>query len=279
MSEQKLEVTEEEIDIIDFQSEDRSASRESTEVKPIPKNVKYIMGGIALLMLFGMTGLYAYSKKLSDDEMSSVSIDEYEIQKAVGTDELIASLDKTPSTVKKEDIKKRLTLGPVTEQEKLNERVISMEVQIQQMTQQIEDLAVQGKAVRQLNTQVGDISEHQKTVATQSDLDQMKQDFNTMLQKTSDELKTSLAKNYKKAKTYVSKKKYKSKAVPFKLVSIDQWNGVNYAAIQSKKIGAIENLRLGDTRSGWKVERIDTAESSVVFKNIETSRAIKQTAI
>ncbi len=161
----------------------------------------------------------------------------------------------------------------------MSERVVSMELQIQQMALQIMDLAAQGKAVKQLNTQVGDVAQHLKTTVTQNDLSLMKQDFGELLQKTKDEIRNALPKMDKKPKSYVSKKKYTARHMPFKLVSIDQWDGVNYAAIESNNIGAIENLRLGDTRSGWKVEQFDTAESSVVFKNIKTSRSVKQTAL
>ncbi len=155
-----------------------------------------------------------------------------------------------------------------------------MELQIQLMKQQIDDLVGQRKIIKQLNTQVRQIAAHVESLPTQDDLADMRQDFNEKLQNAKDELKNSLVNTYKKAKSYVSKKKiYKSQSMPFKLVSIDQWNSVNYAAIQSKNIGAIENLRTGDTRSGWKVERIDVVESSVVFKNIKTGRSIKQTAI
>lgn len=277
MSEPKLELNEDEIEIIDFQSENQNNSKEKSVTRPIPTNVKYIMGAVVLIMIAGMSGLYAYSKKSTLNEF--VSIDGRETGESSYTGKSIETLDERQLLAKESKPKKELTLGAITTQDKMNERVISMEAQIQQMAQQIEDLSLQGKAVRQLNTQAGVITQHIKTLPTQNDLTMMKQDFESMLQKKSDEIKNTLAKNYKKAKSYVSKKKYKSKIMPFKLVSIDQWNGVNYAAIQSKNIGAIENLRLGDTRSGWKVERIDMAESSVVFKNIKNNRSVKQTSI
>jgi hypothetical protein len=277
---EKLEINEEEIEIIDFQSEDRSGSIPQAN-NPVPNGIKWMLGGVAMVLLVGMGSLYAFKGK--SHSTSPVGEDVMQIggdsDKAVATDVLLASLDKNNAQVKLPK-KPGLTIGPVTEQDKINERVVSLETQLQQMTQQIDDLTSQGKIIKKMNTQMGQIADHIETLPTQDDLTEMKQDFNKMLQQTKDELKNSLAKSYKKAKKYVSKKKtYSAKNMPFKLVSIDQWNGVDYAAIQSKNIGAIENLRSGDTRSGWKVERIDTVESSVVFKDTKTGRSIKQSAI
>ena len=277
---EKIEMSEDDIEIIDFQSEDRSGSNPHSNIKPVPMGIKLLLGGIGLALLIGMGSLYVSKEKnySTENDVDLVQIDG-DSDDAVATNELIASIDKS-QLLDQSSKKAVLTIGPVTEQEKITERVVSMELQIQQMTQQIEALSGQGKMVKQLNTQVGQIADHLATLPTQNDLADMRQDFNKMLQTVKDELKNSLAKTYKKAKSYVSKKKvYKSQSMPFKLVSIDQWNSVDYAAIKSKNIGAIENLRKGDTRSGWKVERIDVVESSVVFKNIKTGRSIKQTAI
>ena len=277
---EKIEMSEDDIEIIDFQSEDRSGSNPHSNIKPVPMGIKLLLGGIGLALLIGMGSLYVSKEKnySTENDVDLVQIDG-DSDDAVATNELIASLDKS-QLLDQSSKKAVLTIGPVTEQEKITERVVSMELQIQQMTQQIEALSGQGKMVKQLNTQVGQIADHLETLPTQNDLADMRQDFNKMLQTVKDELKNSLAKSYKKAKSSVSKKKvYKSQSMPFKLVSIDQWNSVDYAAIKSKNIGAIENLRKGDTRSGWKVERIDVVESSVVFKNIKTGRSIKQTAI
>ncbi len=277
---EKIEITEDDIEIIDFQSEDRSGSKPQSNMKPVPMGIKLLLGGISLALLVGMASFYVFKGKThsisNDADMLQIDGDS---DIAVGTNELIASLDK--SQLPEQSSKKAvLTIGPVTEQEKITESVVSMELQIQLMKQQIDDLVGQRKIIKQLNTQVGQIAAHVESLPTQDDLADMRQDFNEKLQNAKDELKNSLVNTYKKAKSYVSKKKiYKSQSIPFKLVSIDQWNSVDYAAIQSKNIGAIENLRTGDTRSGWKVERIDVVESSVVFKNIKTGRSIKQTAI
>ena len=278
---EKLELKEEEIEIIDFQTEDRSDSIPQAN-NPVPTGIKWILGGVAMVLLVGMGSLYAFkgnSHSTSPVDEGVMEIGDSDGDTAVATDVLLASLDKNTTQVKLPK-KPGLTIGPVTEQDKINERVVSLETQIEQMTQQIDDLTSQGTIIKKMNTQMGQIAEHIETLPTQDDLTEMKQDFNKMLQQTKDELKNSLAKSYKKAKKYVSKKKtYSARNMPFKLVSIDQWNGVDYAAIQSKNIGAIENLRSGDTRSGWKVERIDTVESSVVFKDTKTGRSIKQSAI
>jgi hypothetical protein len=277
---EKMEMSEDDIEIIDFQSDDRSGSQRQSNIKPVPTGIKLLLGGISVALLIGMASLYVSkgNNYSIDNDADLVQIDG-ESDDTAGTNELIAILDKSKILAQSPQ-KAVLTIGPVTEQEKITERVVSMELQIQQMTQQIDTLSGQGKTIKQLNTQVGQIAEHLETLPTQNDLADMRQDFNEMLQTAKDELKNSLVKTYKKAKSYVSKKKIvKTQRMPFKLVSIDQWNSVDYAAIQSKNIGAIENLRKGDTRSGWKVERIDVVESSVVFKHIKTGRSIKQTAI
>lgn len=266
-----LELNDEDIEIIDFQN----SKIKPEQSRPVPTGIKLLIGGIAFVVLAGGS-LYAFNARSSVNPESDVTI-AGDSDQMVATKELIVNLNKTRA--KSKTALNTLSLGPVNEQEKLNERVISMEMQIKQMAQQINDFEVQSKAVRQLNTQVGEFTKHLKTVVTQDEFTAMKQDFSKMLQKTQDELKNSWAKTYKKARANITKKKSKPVQIPFKLVSIDQWNGVDYAAIQSKNIGAIENLRLGDTRSGWKVERIDTAESAVVFKNIKTSHSIKQTSI
>ena len=277
---EKTEMSDDDIEIIDFQSEDRSDSQRQLNTKPVPTGIKLLLGGISLVLLLGMGSLYLFKGTnqsiANDTNMMDIGGDSDD---AVGTNKLIVNLDKSQISDNAPQ-KAVLTIGSVTEQEKITERVVSMELQIQQMTQQIDVLSGQGKIVKQLNTQVGKIADHLETLPTQNDLADMRQDFNEMLQTAKDELKNSLAKTYKKAKSYVSKKKInKTQSMPFKLVSIDQWNSVDYAAIQSRNIGVIENLRKGDTRSGWKVERIDVVESSVVFKNIKTGRSIKQTAI
>jgi len=276
---EKMEMSDDDIEIIDFQSEDRSDSQRQSNIKPVPTGIKLFLGGISLVLLLGVGSLYLFkgTNQSTANEPNILEIGDND--DAVGTNELIANLDKSHISDQVPQ-KVVLAIGLVTEQEKITERVVSMELQIQQMTQQIDALSGQGKILKQLNTQVGKIADHLETLPTQNDLADMRQDFNEMLQTAKDKLKNSLAKTYKKAKSYVSKKKiYKSQSMPFKLLSIDQWNSVDYAAIQSKNIGAIENLRTGDTRSGWKVERIDVVESSVVFKNIKTGRSIKQTAI
>lgn len=277
---EKMGMSDDDIEIIDFQSEDRSDSQRQSNIKPVPTGIKLLLGGISIVLLLGMGSLYLFKDTnqsiANDANMVDINGDSDD---AVGTNKLIANLDKNQSSDQAPQ-KAVLTIGPVTEQEKITERVISMELQIQQMTKQIYALSGQGKIVKQLNTQVGQIADHLETLPTHNDLADMRRDFKKMLQTAKDELKNSLAKTDKKAKSYVSKKKIvKTKSMPFKLVSIDQWNNIDYAGIQSKNIGAIENLRKGDTLSGWKVERIDVVESSVVFKHIKTGRSIKQTAI
>ena len=277
---EKLEFTEADIDIIDFQSEDHSASQAKAETRPVPSGVKLLIAGMAFALIVGGGSLYAFSNKSStaDVGMDIIAIDGGDGDQTAGTDELIARLDKTKAmTIRTQD---GLILEPVTEQEMLNERFASIEIQLHQLTQQIKDLVDQYKTVRQLNTQMGELKEDLKTMATEDDLFEMKLNFDEMLQKKQEELKRVLVKPYKKTKTIVSKKKYTPRQIiPFKLVSIDQWDGVNYAAIESNNIGALENLRPGDTRSGWKVERIDTVESSVIFKHVKTGFSIKQNSI
>ena len=277
---EKMEMSDDDIEIIDFQSEDRSDLQRQSNIKPVPTGIKLLLGGISIVLLLGMGSLYLFKGSnqsiANDANMVDIGGDSDD---AVGTNELIANLDKNQISDQVPH-KAELTIGSVTEQEKITERVVSMELQFQQMTQQIDALSGQGKIIKQLKTQVGKISDHLETLATQNNLADMRQDFHKMLQTAKDELKNSLSKTDKKVKNFVSKKKIvKTQSMPFKLVSTDQWNNIEYAGIQSKNIGAIENLRKGDTRSGWKVQHIDVVESSVVFKHIKTGRSIKQTAI
>ena len=276
---EKLDSTEDEFEIIDFQSDDRSDSVSQVN-RPVPGGIKWILGGVSVALLVGMGSLYAFK---GNTHSPANEVDVMQIggdsDESVGTDELIARLNADQFSEQAPQ-KTGLTLGPVTGQDEMNAKIMSIEAQIQKMTQQMDDLAHQGTIIKTMNTRMGEMANHFETLPTQDDLTDMRQDFNERLQKSNDALKKSLVKNHKKAKPYVSKKKTSpSRKIPFQLVSIDQWNGVDYAAIQSKNIGAIENLRSGDTRSGWKVERIDSGESSVVFKHVKTGRSIKQTAI
>ncbi len=49
MSEEKLDLSEEEIEIIDFQSEHKSSSQTQSP-KPVPANIKWIFAGLGVVI-------------------------------------------------------------------------------------------------------------------------------------------------------------------------------------------------------------------------------------
>ncbi|MCU7799694.1 MAG: hypothetical protein KZQ70_06010 [gamma proteobacterium symbiont of Lucinoma myriamae] len=277
----EIDHLEEESEIIDFQSEDRSDTQ--SNIKPVPTGIKWMLAGIVAVFIVGIGGLY-----LSKSDKSLLSTNNDETVELSDNDDLFDGVNETISleapeentqVVKNIVNKPGLTLSPVSEEELLNERVTSMEAQLQKMTQQMMSFSKQGEVVNQLTTQVTQLSEVMKDVVTQDDLSKARQSFRERMQQFRSEIEATVAKSYKK-KTYVRRKKSTpAKNMPFKLLSIDQWDGVHYAAIQSKNVGAIENLRVGDRRSGWKVEKIDVTESQVMFKNIKTGQSVKQTVI
>jgi len=277
MSDQlKPEIAEEDIELPDMQSVDLSVSDDASETRPIPAGIKWMFAGIVVACLIASVGLYAYANQSQPSTDAVVAIDEGDSDQKVATDALIARLESAKPTEKKNKTAD-LSSEPVTKQEKMSERMVSLEAQIVQLIQQVHDLALQEQGVSQMKTEVGQMADHLKTLPSQDDLATMRQDFDEMLQITIKDIKNTPARIHKKENMVRKKKSYAR--LPFKLVSIDQWDGVNYAAIQSTNIGAIENLRSGDTRSGWTVERIDSIESSVQFKHVKTGRSIKQTAI
>ncbi len=281
MSEEKLDLSEDEIEIIDFQSEHKSSSQTQSP-KPVPANIKWIFAGLGVVLMVGAGSLFALSQQskpvvLSLDGESEtaipVNISSFDKNNVSGT------VAKTMPVEDQELPKnKPLTIGPVTEQDKLKEQVASMTIQVDEITARI----------KTLETQNGDLTRHveqilkiAKAMPSREDLTTIRQDLESMMQKKSQELQKSIeAKTKKVAKTKsVKKRAYRRYSLPFKLVSIDQWDGLNYAAIQANNISSIENLRTGDIRFGWKVKSIDPLNGQVEFKHLKTGRTVKQTAI
>ncbi|MCU7939932.1 MAG: hypothetical protein KZQ64_15255 [gamma proteobacterium symbiont of Bathyaustriella thionipta] len=57
---EKMEMSNDEIEIIDFQSEDRSDSQEKSNIQPVPTGIKLLLGGISLALLLGLGTLYLF---------------------------------------------------------------------------------------------------------------------------------------------------------------------------------------------------------------------------
>ena len=273
-------MTEPNIDIIDFQSEDRSEQHPASEIRPVPKAIKLLIGGIALALVLGAVALYAFNIKTATQKTSTVDMDgdamvvgggDIDGDQTFGGNEMEAQLDAAIT-------KTRANARPPIQQ-KRDEQIGNIKSQIEIMTQQINDLMAQNNtALEKLSTQVSQNTEGLKTALTQTDLNEIKLDLND-IQHKAEAIKVASEKTLKKTRT--NKKKYKkrvtrSSQVPFKLITIDQWGGVNYAAIESREITGIENLRTGDRLSGWQVETIDAAASTVLFKNVKTGYTIKQ---
>ena len=62
---------------------------------------------------------------------------------------------------------------------------------------------------------------------------------------------------------------------PFKLVSVDLWDGVPYAALSQDE--RVELVRAGRVRGGWTIKHIDYRSGKVVFRDSH-GRTIEQTA-
>ena len=274
-------MTEPNIDIIDFQSEDRSEQHPASEIRPVPKAIKLLIGGIALALVLGAVALYAFNIKTATQKTSTVDMDgdamvvgggDIDGDQTFGGNEMETQLDAAVA-------KTRANARPPIQQ-KRDEQIGNIKSQIEIMTQQINDLMAQNNtALEQLNTQVSQNTQILKTALTQTDLNEIKLDLND-IQHRAELIKAASEKPLKKIIT--NKKKFKKRItvrprnMPFKLITIDQWGGVNYAAIESREMTGIENLRTGDRLSGWQVETIDAEASTVQFKNVKTGYTIKQ---
>lgn len=281
MSEEKLDLQEEEIEIIDFQSGDKSSKTQSPSPRPVPANIKWIFAGLGVFLIVGAGSLFALSQR---SKPVALSLDgESETVIPVNTTSLdnnneAGTVARTVSVKTQELSNKPLTIGPVTEQDKIREQVASMTIQVDEVTARIKTLETQNQ---DLTRHVQQILKIAKAMPSKEDLAAIRQDLENMMQKKSQELQKSIeAKTQKVARTKpVKKRAYRRYTLPFKLVSIDQWDGLNYAAIQANNISSIENLRTGDVRFGWKVERIDQLKGQVEFKHLKSGRTVKQTAI
>lgn len=63
--------------------------------------------------------------------------------------------------------------------------------------------------------------------------------------------------------------------LPFKLVSVDLWDGVPYAALSQDE--RVELVQAGQVRGGWTIEHIDYRSGKVVFRDSH-GHTIEQTA-
>ena len=282
MSEEKMEITEDEIEIIDFQSEHKSSSQTQSP-KPVPANIKWIFAGLGVVLIVGAGSLFALSQQSKPPVPLSLD-GEAKAVIPVNT----ASLETTNAAEAEARTKpiedqmlpknKHLSIGPVTEQDKIREQVASMTVQVDEVTVRLKTLETQNQ---DLTRHVEQILKITRAMPSKDDLANIRQELESMMQKNSQELQASIeAKTKKVTKTKsVKKRSYRRYTLPFKLVSIDQWDGLNYAAIQANNISSIENLRTGDVRFGWKVKSIDPLKGMVEFKHLKTGRTVKQTAI
>lgn len=287
MSEEKLDLQEEEIEIIDFQSENKSSSQTQAP-RPVPANIKWIFASLGVVLIAGAGSLFALSQQSKPVELSLDVDAETSTETAIPVNTASASLDNnnaagtvaraTPGKSQVVSKNKPLVIGPVTEQDKIREQVASMTIQVDEVTARIKTLETQNQ---DLTRHVQQILKIAKAMPSKEDLAAIRQDLESMMQKKSQELQKSIeAKTKKLAKTKsVKKRVYRRYTLPFKLVSIDQWDGLNYAAIQANNISSIENLRTGDVRFGWKVKRIDPLKGQVEFKHLKSGRTVKQTAI
>ena len=281
MSEEKLDLQEEEIEIIDFQSEHKSSSQTQSP-KPVPANIKWILAGLGVVLIVGTGSLFALNQQSKSVPLSLDGETETVIPVNTASLATTNAAGAAARTMPVEDQmppkNKHLSIGPVTEQDKIKEQVASMTVQVDEVTVRLKTLETQNQ---DLTRHVQQILKIAKAMPSKDDLAAIRQELESMMQKNSQELQASIeAKTKKVTKTKsVKKRSYRRYTLPFKLVSIDQWDGLNYAAIQANNISSIENLRTGDVRFGWKVKSIDPLKGMVEFKHLKTGRTVKQTAI
>ena len=252
------------------------------KANPMPKGLKYglIMLPLVLIgVIAGFTGLKNTGPKAQlgiDGEVIPQDENSYVISSANASTHPNNIVSENGIVEKSVNGELKLTVSPM---QKLQEQVVSLQAQMDEMSQVIKDLEAQGLVVNELKKQVSGLEVEIKRVPTRDEFEQVKSEFSVMMDKKTEELKSSLTKMYKKAKKVVSYKKKKSVAMPFRLVSIDQWDGVNYAAIQSTSVGGIENLRQGDSRSGWTVAEIDDMKMSVTFRHAKTGQTVTKNSI
>ena len=253
---------------------------------PMPKGLKYGLMALSLALIAGllvMNGL----KNSGAGDVIGIGID----GEVLDTSSHIvqSNVSGNISSDSKNDVLQNIDSGSdksgigilklsVTPMALMKEQVESLTSQIQEMSRVINRFEEQAIMVDQLHTQVSGIEEQLKEVTTREEFEQVKTDFSVQFEKKAEELKLSLGRLYKKAKRVVGYKK-KPVVMPFRLVSIDQWDGVNYAAIQSTSVGGIENLRQGDTRSGWVVANIDSMKMTVTFEHSKTGKTVTMKTI
>lgn len=88
---------------------------------------------------------------------------------------------------------------------------------------------------------------------------------------------TDLERSVKRLRTSAKRRTSKTSTPtpPFKLVSVDLWDGVPYAALSQDE--RVELVRAGQVRGGWTIEHIDYRSGKVVVRDSH-GHTIEQTA-
>jgi len=88
---------------------------------------------------------------------------------------------------------------------------------------------------------------------------------------------TNIERSVKRLRTPAKRRmsKISTPTLPFKLVSVDLWDGVPYAGLSQDE--RVELVRAGRVRGGWRVAHIDYRSGKVVFRDSD-GHTIERTA-
>lgn len=239
-----------------------------------------------LLIVLGAFYLFRFFWGSSDDLnieniLNTPATDTQELQDSTG-DEKTTSSDEEISKILEEpfDPEKAIQLT----QDRAPSELITLQNQLDLLGQNVEDKLQQFEQKFQaMELRVGE--EQKSAVASDPRVDDLLKEFSELRDEIS-AMKSlvGLVENLRSrvgalegTKRKVAKNKTKQVAeetMPFRLVSIDLWNGEAYAGLMHK--GNVALYRQNETLMGWQIEAINYNQETVVFRLKSGKRVTKQ---
>jgi hypothetical protein len=227
------------------------------ELQPIPDSIKYgAMGGAVLIVIIIAWFVFSSSGDDKDNSKVQALID---IEKPAQV-EVLPELQIPINSSVPVDI----PVNPVEEIKQASKVDIVDETDLPFVTQQSESKLKLIKFEEQLNQLVQDNNSRQQGQ------DQLIEELQSQLTAQSAQI-DQLQSNIKARQSYAKRKnkkvaRYKSVALPFTLVSVDQWGDDTYAVV--RQYGRLYELTAGQSvDNSWHVQSIDRSRRIAVFKN------------
>ncbi len=263
------------VDIKKNDIEAESASTKNGAPSPIPSGIKFMFGGVVVVVVLVITGVFLFTGSEHNialennkyiDPVSLVSgekiKEKLENQDGVSVenlaDDLISSAEAAPS-FDKTDLNNFISANIISESIKPSQGV-------NKALQKIKSL---------LDEQDIDISQLNETLSRFKD-----EEFGKMSQQVQmisgeiKNIKTLVNKHYKELKSVHKKTSARLNRLPnkppFKLVSIDVWGGQTNAVIFMH--GKTSFAGIGDERAGWKIVSIDRPNCITTRNTVNNKR-------